>query len=512
MRKFSTILLLLLFAVTGIHAQVTWGEQIRVEKNAVVKTVLKNQNHFFIVRTINTKKQRGISIEKFNSGTLIREKNIFFKNPVVPNASIIYEKVTLNYKSIHWFFSAYNRTTKIHELYRIEIPLELDNQSSPEKLDEYNIEGAKSIPGYTLHESENRLHYLAIRKFPFDKYANEKYLFIMMDSAMQVKWKKEIELPYANNLFDINEKLIDLDGNVHLLATLSPEKEKGDFFSRRIASNKYLMISFYPAENKLKEFDITLDSKFITSVTAGVNPAGNIAIGGFYSNSNQFALAGTFYFLFSPQTKKIISVNQKAFEKEFMMEFMSEKSASKGEELNDFYFDHFLLNKDGSALMVAEEYYRQTYSYYDPYNQLYYNNNTYNFNAIIVVKVNAGGAIEWTRKINKKQISNTGSNEYYSYTLAKGDSSLILLYNDHPANLKEKNLESDRVQSLTNSRFSTPTQVTIAANGTTKKEKFYDSNKDNLTLIPTLCRQLDEKTYLVCRQRKSILQFGIINL
>ena len=506
-------ILFFLFLSLATFAQeqnIQWSEIIPIKKNSVVKTILNNKQAFYVVQSLRGKKLTGIQIDKFTSSSLVLEKSVVLNYPVIGNGKAQHEQMLLKGGKLIWLLTNFDRVSRKHALYQITISADLGTLSEAIKIDEYNIESSKSLPGYTFHSEETGNFNLICRKFPFDKYSKEKFYFYMMDSNFRQIWKKEIELPYANNLLNINQKFIDHKGNVHLLATLAPEKQKNELFNRRIAVDKYLLISFYPLENKVKEFEISLDGKFITSVTAGVNPAGNIAIGGFYSNTNEFTLAGTFYLLISAENKKIITLNQKAFDKDFLMEFMSEKSANNGEELTDFYFDHFILNEDGSAMLIAEEYFKQTYTYFDPYNQLYYDNNTYNFNTIIVVKVNMNGEITQTHKINKRQISNTGYNNYLSYTIAKGDSTLYVMFNDHSGNFKNKN--SDQANALTTIKFAVPALVTIQNNGKNDKSILFEDNKNNLVLLPSLCRQLDNSTYLLCRSKRKYMQFGTFKL
>jgi hypothetical protein len=494
------------------HSEITWGPVYETQKNAYVKQIISFDNGFYIIKTINTKRQHGIYVEKYTSESLTQEKLVFFANPVFQNGKAQYEKIIYRNGSLIWFVNSFDRVNRKHELFSMKIDADLNAASKPELVDGYSVANVRSLPGFTIHESQGRKFTMVIRKFPYDKFTNEKFFILMYDSTMKELWKKEIELPYANNLLDITDKLIDQKGNVHLLATLAPEKQKGELFNRSVAANKYLLVSFYPLENKLKEFEINLDGKFITAVTAGMNPANNIAIGGFYSNSNSYTLAGTFYLTMSPETKSVLTLNQKPFDKEFLMEFMSERAVNRGEELNDFYFDHFILNADGSAMLVAEEYFKQTHTYFDPYNQLYYDNSTYNYNSIIVVKINKNGEIAWTRKISKRQISNTGYNEYFSYALAKGVNQLYLMFNDHASNMKDTKINAPSVYGLTQNRFAVPVLVTVDSSGVGSKKKFFESGKDHLTFLPSVSRKLGENNYLIARQRKNKIQFGTLKV
>ncbi|HLP12839.1 MAG TPA: hypothetical protein VK177_12970 [Flavobacteriales bacterium] len=513
MKYFLSLHILVACFGNVVFAQdISWGPVYETQKNAYLKHIISFDGGFYIVKSINTKRQQGIYIEKYIGESLTRQAQAFFPNPAMSNGKAQYERVLYRNGSLIWYINSFDRVNRKHELFSITINADLTKTGAPQLIDGYSMASSRSLPGFSIHESQRRKFTLIVRKYPYDKFSNEKYYLMMYDSTMKELWKKEIELPYANNLLDITDKLIDQTGNVHLLATLAPEKQKGDLFNRSVAANKYLLVSFYPAENKLKEFEINLDGKFITAVTAGMNPANNIAIGGFYSNSNSYTLAGTFYLTMSPETKSVITLNQKPFDKQFLMEFMSERAANRGEELTDFYFDHFILNADGSAMLVAEEYYKQTHTYFDPYNQLYYDNNTYNYNSIIVIKVNKSGEIDWTRKISKRQVSTTGSNEYFSYSLAKGSNQLYIMFNDHSGNLKDASINSESVYGLTQNKFSVPVLVSIDSTGVGSKKKFFEQGKDRLIFLPSVSRKLGENTYMVARQRKNKIQFGTLKV
>jgi hypothetical protein len=297
-------------------------------------------------------------------------------------------------------------------------------------------------------------------------------------------------------------------GNVHMLCTIAPEKKKDDAIDRSIAYNKNLLISFYPRENKIKEFEITLEGKYIGSVTADINPKGNISVGGFYSNRNQYSIAGTFYLTLNPITRSIETKNLRALEKEFLMEFTGKKSG-KAQELNDFYFDHFILNEDGSAYFVAEEYYMLTTSYFDTYTQIYQDNYSFHYNDIIVVKVNSAGEIEWSEKIPKRQTSTTGRSDYYSYSLANTPAGLYLFFNDNPSNFNESaNKENDNVYALNRPNAGEAAMVTIDEKGNIKRTRLIPNQDKMQLIVPGLTYQPDDKAVILYRQQKNDFQFG----
>jgi hypothetical protein len=453
-----------------------------------------------------------VLIEKYNSQTLALEKSKEFTLPLAKGEKTGFKEVIIYGGKIVFLLSQYIKVEHTSYAYACSTGYDLEILSEPKEIDKVELKSARQSPGFNfiLSKDENKL--LVQHNFPFEKYNNEKFSYIVYDTAFSVIWQKEIEMPYKDKIFKVNEYILDDSTNIHLLSQISPEPEKGDEKMRGTPNNSYLIISYFHKENKIKELDINLSDKWVSSVTFDIAPTGDLIAGGFYSNTQYFSIAGTFYLRIDDTTRVITAQGMKAFEKDFMREFLPEKKIKKGKELTDFYFDHFVLREDGGALLVAEQYYMITNYYWDPYLYTYNYTYQYYYNDIILVNVAADGTIEWTKKIPKKQISANDGGYYSSYAFGYNGSDACIIFNDHPDNLAMHKQTDPNYKMMAKPWKSQAVEVRVDKLGEITYKALFTASKDNLIMRPKLFFQKDTSSLILMGTKGNNYRFGRLAL
>ncbi len=495
-----------------VKNSITLGAVYKIERKYYISEMIGHHgNHFYILKR-KKKSSDVVVIEKYNENTLERIDAEEFLLPKVKEEKVGLRDVYIYGGKIIFITTRYDKMEHTSYAYVCSTDFDLSALSELKEIDKVEIKNARQSPGFEFILSKDEKKLLVQHNFPFEKYNNEKFSYIVYDTVFSVIWQKEIEMPYKDKIFKVNRHILDDSCNVHLLSQISPEMEKGIDKEKGVPNNSYLIISYLHKENKIKELDINLSNKWVSSVTFDIAPSGDLVAGGFYSNSQYFSIAGTFYLRIDDSTRTITAQGLKAFEKDFMMEFMPEKKVKKGKELSDFYFDHFVLHEDGSALMVAEQYYMITNYYWDPYLYTYNYTYQYYYNDLILVSIAADGTIEWTKKIPKRQISSNDGGYYSSYAFGSKGKKAAIVFNDNADNMNYYNKEGMGVKTMSKPWKSQAVVVRIDEKGNLQYESLFEASKENLTLRPKLYFQNDSTSLILMGVKGTNYRFGRLDI
>lgn len=311
-------------------------------------------------------------------------------------------------------------------------------------------------------------------------------------------------MPYKDKYVDVSNYCVDENGKVFMLANVTKEKSERE---RKKPRYSYNLISYDPRTSKLHELPITLDNRYISDISFGIMPKGNIVISGFFSNESYDGVAGIFYLSVDKEKDEILLKGSKDFSSEFLSEFMSEKRAKKRRELFKYKIDHLIAQTDGGLYMIAEQYYVVVVTQCNPKGGC---TTTYNYyyNDIIVANINIDASVEWIRKIPKAQLSVNDFGYFSSYSLVLSNQKLNFIFNDHP-----KNLEDAKRKRLKNgiSRKMVTVLASIDAAGNVTKTAMFSAKQERIYTRPKIALQLDPNHSLFYAIKKKKYKFGIIN-
>lgn len=319
---------------------------------------------------------------------------------------------------------------------------------------------------------------------------------------------KTLVLPYPNRILKIDRINVDNTGNVFMLSGVAPRKTTFGTPDLGDHNKRYLVFSYSFHANKLKEFDVNLKDKWVVAVTMGMTPDNALAIGGFYSNDMYFSIAGTFYFTINTVNWRVRSTSMQPFDKAFLKSFGSSRQDEGGRELFDYYFDHFILNEDGSARIVAEQFYVSQRIFMDPGTGRQSTTYSYNYNDIIVVAIDTLGKIDWSTRIPKRQMTMNDNGPYSSYALAYQDGAVDVVFNDNPRNFELLELgELEDPASYGNLKKSVVTWVRVDQKGNKIRKPLFAANERETLFKPKASYQLQKEKLLVFSQLRKDFRF-----
>lgn len=409
------------------------------------------------------------------------------------------------------FASYYDRDKNTHTLYG-EI---LDNHATVSKswtaLATISAEKRSNQGSFYTGMSADSAHILLVVNPPYDEYANEKFTLQLIDKELNTSWKKEITPPYKDKFFSLGNFIVSAAGDVYMLATISKDKSVMTRKERRSTPTYYHTVLMYDVKgDELKEYKVELDPKFISDVKMTVATNGDIICSGFYSNKSSNAVIGTFYLRIDRQSKQVTNQGTMDFARDFLVQFMSEKKASKGKELYDYDLKHLVLRDDGGAVLVAEQFYEVLVQTYDPQTRMYTYTYYYYYNDIIVISVDPSGQIAWAKKIPKYQVSRNDGGYYSSFAFAVSGNKLFFMFNDNPRNLKIT--DSGKYRYMNNPKKSVAVLVTMDSRGNQERQSMF-SNKDlKIVLRPKLFMQVNEKRMILYGEKGSVFKLADVRM
>lgn len=359
---------------------------------------------------------------------------------------------------------------------------------------------------YSYRVSPDSSKVLIFYSLPYEKGEPEKFGFSVFDKNMKLMWKKDVKLPYNDELFSVDKFKVDNNGNVYLLGLVYREKAKKKRHGK--PNYQYHVLAYSGGGNIFNEYKVDLRDKFITDMQIGIRTNGDISCAGFYSEKGTFSIKGTFFLTLDANSKKTKKENLKEFDKDFLEEFMSDSKAKRGKELYEYDLDRLVLREDGGAVLVAEQYYIHVSTYTTSTGTgmmttrtVYY----YNYNDLVVININPDGSIQWARKIPKRQVTANDGGYFSSYTFSLINNKMYFIFNDNPKNLANPN--PDKIYNY-NPKSSVVTVVEIDKNGNMNKQALFKAKEAKIITRPKVCEQVSGNEVIVFGQKKSKYKFA----
>ena len=507
---FLTIATAFSLLAAGQGAEVAWGEDIKISRDErFISLIGTDDSSFYSTRNL-TSASETFSLDEFDRTSLQRRSSTQVEIPSIGDDRTQFEDIFFINNKFYLFTSLYDGKTDSKKAYCTLMNNRGQWLDLPTQIDQLPLKKWKAAE-FRFEFSQDSSLFMVYHLLPFNRNSNESFSFKVYDRSLSLLWEKRLELPYGEEAFEITDYALDSNGNVFMLTGSTQEKVKDEFRWKQLRQKKYVLLAYDWQKNKLTEFDVSLKDKWIIAVTFDLNDAGDISIGGFYSNDQYFTIAGTFFFTLQAQSYDLKAKGLMAFDKKFLEEFMNQRRVEKGRELPNFYFDHLVLHEDGSAVMVAEQFNVTERVTNDPTTGRPVLTNFYNYSDVMVVKVNSDGSIRWARRLPKRQSMLADLRYYASYSMIEKGDAVYLLYNDNPENWLEELLDDDDLRTFSNIKKSVAALVKVEADGNVVRERLF-SHKDAETILrPQLFFQENDEV-IIYGQYKKNYRFGRIDL
>jgi hypothetical protein len=431
-----------------------------------------------------------------------------------------FERVVLLKGQLYFFTSFANQAKKKNYLFYQTLNERLVPSKKLVKISEVDAINKERKGAFNIETSRDSSKILIYAQLPYQRREPERFSLQVFNDSLNLLWQREIVLPYADNLFSVEEYRVDNQGNVYLLGVRY--KDGAGLRRRGTPDYEYVILAYTQDGSDVKTYEVDNSNYFLTDMTFRVADNGHLICSGFYSNKGAYSIKGACFFRIDPREQKIYEQNFKPFDFDFLTEHLSEGARERARrasesgnvkrdpELYQVKLDELILRSDGGAVMVAEQFYVQEYVYrywdgtlrYDYY---------YNYYDIIVVNIRPNGEIEWATRIPKRQETVNDEGYFSSYAMTVVRDRFYFIYNDNARNLAAPEDRPRTVQRF-NGKQSIIALAEISKDGNLRTWPLYANRDADILTRPKACRQIGSRKMAVYgesgrRFRFATLQF-----
>lgn len=426
----------------------------------------------------------------------------------------VLEKVLMLDGELYLFTSFFNRKKDKEYLFVQKINKETLEVDKPSRMiGEYDFAGGVfsfgGRIGITLSRDKTKV--MVHVDTPNKSYEKDELVFKVFGSEMKEIWGEKVETPYLDKEFGSRGWKLDNDGNVYVIGLVYD----GKIITVGGKSNdQYKILSYRKEGGKPKMYDINADGKFISDLQLAIDDNGDLICAGFYSDESTFNVKGSYFFKMSGETQAVQSKSFKEFSIESMLSESTEKEKGKAErnarkgkdlELYKYHLDEIIIREDGGAILIGEQFYKETISSMAmPNGENSSSDDYYYYNDIVVVNLSPEGEIDWVELVPKFQRSVEDGGYYSSYVYAVANDNLYFVFNDHTGNLTRS--EGDEVHpafGLDN----VIVLVEVDKNGKETREALFDINDIHIGIRPKLSEQIYANELILFGERKQTHRF-----
>ena len=501
-----------------LNFSVKWGKEFSASRKSSLGDIVGvDATGIYVI-----KGRYRYSIFGSNTSTLERYSNDFvpttsFELEIKEAGHLCEVQQILHLKSkLYIFYSYADLSERKNILFVREIDkASLQPKSEMLKLGEIDYAGKSTSNhgDFNFRVSRDSSKVLVFYNLPYVKDEPEVIGFNVLDSHMKSIWQKAITLPHKDGLFDVESFRVDNSGNVYLLGLIYKEKRKS---KRKGQPNySYEILACRDGGNTLMQYPVVLEDRFLSDMQIEILDDKRLVCAGFYSEKGTYSIKGTYFLTIDAATKEIKTKSFKEFSLDFIIQSMTDREANravrkaeKGEEaeLYEYDLDKLLVGKDGSAILIGEQYFMNVVTTSTFFNGVMTptTNYHYYYNDIIAVKINAEGQIEWAEKVAKTQHSINDNGFYSSYTLAIVKGKICFIFNDNA-----KNLDYNRVGRPKNFNIKESLVMIVSLNqkGEQLRQPLF-KNDQEVIVRPKVCKQILNNQVILFGQRKKNQQFA----
>lgn len=381
-------------------------------------------------------------IQKLDSKTLKQESINVYKNT---QSGINLEKIVKVGNSLFLLSSGWDRENKIESLYSREIDFETGTFVSDLKTVFTTTNPLSGVwDKYEFHSPYDSsgilVTYRLKPEFKDDNINYDRIGVLVLNNDLSIQSDEVAKMPYTEKKMDNLDYCFDQRGNIYILARIhldnsaDLQKKKGEPANYRI---ELLVL-----ENRSSEFtvvELPFDRKFVRIRLYDANES-EIYCAGFYSTSTQGSVDGAILMKIDKSTFK---TQQQTYEiPNLMMGYYEPKRVAKKIDkktqndvdlvLTNLYLDDIVIDKDGSVLIIGEEYYSKTYTTVNA-NGSVSTRTVYFYEDIYLIKINSDLSMRWMQKLPKSQTGSYAPGSMSYKYIRKGDTHNFI-YFDNPKN------------------------------------------------------------------------------
>ncbi|MEY2905239.1 MAG: hypothetical protein RJA52_1255 [Bacteroidota bacterium] len=301
-------------------------------------------------------------------------------------------------------------------------------------LDEAYTPGLYRIPfGYEISvDSTKMMFYSWSYPLPEDP---AKISVTVFDKVQGKLWEQSLMLPFSNETMFLHGAKVNNQGKVFLFC----ENYEGRVSPEMViveSQIRHYILELDQGYNSVKSFPLDAPSKVFLDITHKANENEVLYGMGFYRDKNKRFQEGIFFTTFDMKTSKLerylLQITKATYDAAYNLGEKESAFSSQRLGFESYVPRDILFTKNGGIYLIAEQYKLPPYEF-----------TSFQYNDIMVVKIDAQMKMEWVRRIAKRQIGFEELEEFYSFFSFVDGEDLYFLYNDNTSNdLKSGNIKA----------------------------------------------------------------------
>lgn len=517
MKKIYLIILLTIATITVFgqpkikNVNLKWGQEFTIKNKGYFREVISGDEKSLNILFGHSGNM--ISINSLNNNLIltnnkpisldIKGKRHSFSNIIDVNGNIFI------------FTQQRNTSDNTNYLYVHKFDYSKNVITSSKELFSYDFSGfrKKDAGGIGVFATEDNSNVWVVYELPSKSITEQKFGFIVFDNQLNEIWRSDFDAAFEDGDFNLQNTLLKSDGNIAIIGKKTNEKNK----RKDPLKIDYILYNLNK-DGEIIEQKIDLKNHSIVNLTLRQLPNNDIIVTGFYSNKDALkSIKGSFYKLYSSKTNEFTIEETKDFDFKFMTEGLTnreKKRASKNEakgketEMPNYIFKDLILKENGGAILIAEQYFVEVVSTYNPNTKSYTHNYHYHYNDIITVSFDKNGDAEWSTRIPKKQVTINNNGFSSSYALVVNKDQLHFVFYDNIDNIISKS--SNPVNAFNSRKKLSLCVTTLDSEGNFKKELLLTQKELQFSYTPRWTQQISDNELLLLAFRKKKHKFGIL--
>ena len=403
------------FALEVKSQNLQWSNPIKLKGPAVFTKVLgENEHGVFIMRYRNRFYSKNIILEKYSHLLALKEG----KSVELRNARLM--KVILSDKGILLIKSKYMKSRKQNDLIGQWYDFNLKAVSSPKVIASTDSKEFGDRGNYRLRASDDRKTISLLYTDETDT-GNIVFHHRLLNDKLETLSSKDVELPYANDLFNINDFMVTNSGVVDFVCAIVDKKRK------RILSTEARL--FRIENDQVSDYIISKDRVIKTSKLVYDRPNDRATLTGFFGSQAEYGIEGSFFYHVDSSNKPQMISGR------FGNSFISAVNINrKAEEklAEGFEILKAVPRSDGGILLIAEQKDIATEDDIIMVNGIPQSTskNIFNFNELLLINYDSAGFMDWYKVVTKNQTTVNDGGYFSSVVIYVGEKYIQLLYND----------------------------------------------------------------------------------
>lgn len=329
-----------------------------------------------------------------------------------------------------------------------------------------------------------------------------------IDLNLNILWQQNLAVPYRENRFELEQLEVDDNNRLFLLFKIILNKEQKK--NNNLPNADYYFSLLQLSENQEDDYletVLNIEDKNVYNMWLDVKAKpGKILLTGLYFNKKgDLKPKGVYFTELEKDSAKPHSIKLQLFSDDFVPDFETESPFT---EITDdeptIKLIDLIRTPDNGYYLLGEYILINETCMPDYRSSLMSCNYNYYYNDIFVFKFDSTGSLERKLRIPKKQFTRNDGALYSSFAYGFLKNKLVLLYNDHPKNLKPKNPAN--LMFMTDAKKSNLAAVTIDEKGIVDKEFLLNNDKRKTWCKPKVFFNNNNQSIMIFSERARMFQ------